>query len=168
MYDLMLTPTGDLAFETSEQLKDSLQINFVTSKSNAIAINFYIDNLIDKDPGNGLMINFRVHKPLNNKTCREAIGQDYYEQCIKIRLDSALGTIKGNENIGSRLDELKHEFVDNPSLEKHLKEYILEAIKDILPNAYISLKRIKTPYLDYTNGLKVLIVDQDRLYEYSM
>ena len=83
MYDLMLTPNGDLAFEVSEQLKDSLQINFVTSKSNALSINFYIDNLIDREINDGLVINFRVHKPLNNKTCREAVGQDFYEQCIK-------------------------------------------------------------------------------------
>lgn len=168
MYDLMLTPNGDLAFETSEQLKDSLQINFVTSKSNALSLNFYIDNLMDQEIKNGLVINFRVHKPLNNKTCRESIGQDYYEQCIKIRLESSIGTIKGNENIGSKLDMLKHTFTDDPSLEKHLKECVQDAIKDILPNAYISIIKDKTPYLDYTNSMRILIVDRDRIYEYSM
>lgn len=168
MYDLMINPNGDLMFETSEQLKDSLQINFVTSKSNAISLNFYIDNLMDKEVGNGLMINFKVHKPLNNKTCREALGQDYYEQCIKIRLESALGTIKGNEDIGSRLDSFKHMFMDDPSLEKKLKGCIYDAIKDILPKAYITIKKNKTPYLDYSTGVTILIIDEDRIYEYSI
>lgn len=168
MYDLMLTPNGDLAFEASEQLKDSLQINFVTSKSNALSIDFYIDNLIDRDPGNGLIIDFRVHKPLNNKTCREAVGQDFYEQCIRLRLESTIGTIKGNEEIGSRLELYKHDYVDSNSIENDVKKCVKEAIEDILSNATISIKKTKTPYLNYTNSFIITIVDQDKYYEYYL
>lgn len=168
MYDLMLTPNGDLAFEVSEQLKDSLQINFVTSKSNALSVNFYIDNLIDREINDGLVINFRVHKPLNNKTCREAVGQDFYEQCIKLRLESTIGTIKGNEDIGSRLELHKHNYVDSTSIESNIKKCVKEAIQDILPNANISIKKTKTAYLDYTNSFIVTIIDQDKYYEYYL
>lgn len=168
MYDLMLTPNGDLAFEVSEQLKDSLQINFVTSKSNALSIDFYIDNLIDRDPGNGLVLNFRVHKPLNNKTCREAIEQDFYEQCIRLRLETTIGTIRGNENIGSRLELYKHDFVDSASIESNIIKCVREAISDVLPNANISIKRTKTPYLNYTDSFIVTIVDKDKYYEYYL
>ncbi|MGL5507548.1 MAG: hypothetical protein ACRDB0_06575 [Paraclostridium sp.] len=168
MYDLMLTPNGDLAFEVSEQLKDSLQINFVTSKTNALTINFHIDNLIDNEIGNGLAINFKVHKPLNNKTCREAIGQDYYEQCIRLRLESTIGTIKGNETIGSKLELYKHNYIDNSSLEYNVKTCVKEAIKDILPNATITIDKIKTQYLDYYNSYVITIIDQDKYYEYYL
>lgn len=168
MYDLMLTPNGDLAFEESEQLKDSLQINFVTSKSKAMTINFFIDNFMDKEQGNGLLVNFRVHKPLNNKTCRDAIGQDFYEQGIRLRLETTIGTIKGNEDIGSKLELYKHDYVDNNYLETNIIKCVKEAITDILPNAEITIQKTKTPYLNYTNSFIVTIVDQDKYYEYYL
>lgn len=168
MYDLMLTNNGDIVFEISEQLKDSLTIDFVISQSNALMIDFFIDNFADNNITSGLEINFNIFKTLNNKSCREVIGQDYYEQAIRIRLDSAIGSIKGNEQIGSKLDLYKHEYIDSASLESNLKRIIKEAIVDILPNASITLSKAKTQYLDYTNSYVVNIIDKDKYIEYHL
>lgn len=168
MYDLMLTDNGDIAFEISEQLKDSLQINFVLSKSNALILDFFIDNFVESYNTDGLQINFNIFKTLNNKSCREVTGQNYYEQAIKIRLNSALGSIKGNEQIGSKLDLYKHEYVDSQYLDSNLKKIIKEAIKDILPNAEITLSKSKTQYLNYSNSYVVNIIDKDKHIEYYL
>jgi phage baseplate assembly protein W len=168
MYDLLLTANGDIAFEVSEQLNDSLQLNFITSKSNALSLNFYIDNFTDRTSSDGLSINFRVYKPNNNKTNMAATDAEFYEQAIRLRLETPLGSINGNRQLGSKIEMLKHEFIDKPGLDKQLKDIIKEAIQDILPNAIITIVKTKTPYMDYSSNLRVLISDKDKQFEYQL
>ena len=113
MKDLFLTPRGDLAIQNISDIKEQLEINFITSKSNALVINFFIEDTFEKErPSNSLLINFTTEKPLNNKEVRVISGNAAIEQAIKIRLLSSLGSIQGNTGIGSKIETVIHNFID--------------------------------------------------------
>ena len=44
MKDLFLTPRGDLSIENIIDSKERLEINFITSKSNALRLNFFVED----------------------------------------------------------------------------------------------------------------------------
>ena len=68
MKDLFLTPRGDLAIEDMSDSRQRLEINFITSKSNALRLNFFIEDTFSKTKSeNSLLLNFKVDVPENNK-----------------------------------------------------------------------------------------------------
>ena len=68
MKDLFLTPRGDLAIEDMSDSRQRLAINFITSKSNALRLNFFIEDTFSKTKSeNSLLLNFKVDVPENNK-----------------------------------------------------------------------------------------------------
>ena len=100
----------------------------------------------------------------NDKEIKLVSGNEAIEQAIKIRLSSALNSIRGNENIGSNLEEYIHELIDNKSLASSLKASIKNAISDIIPNPVIMLEKPKSKYVSYNTSFKVVIIDNDRQY----
>ena len=61
MKDLFLTPRGDLAIRNISNDTKRLEINFITSKSNALRLNFYIEDTFQYKPSaNSLSINFSI------------------------------------------------------------------------------------------------------------
>lgn len=168
MRDLLLTDNGDITFEDVQLYKNSFELNFITSKSNALTLNFHIENLLDNNISDGLTINFGVYIPTNNKTIRIVEDSEYIEQAIKIRLKTPLGTLKNNTLIGSKLDNHKHRYIDDKSLVSDIKSCVKTAIEDILPDAIIEIEKIPTIYLDYNNSLKVVIYDKDKKYNYYL
>ena len=63
MKDLFLTPRGDLSIENIIDSKERLEINFITSKSNALRLNFFVEDTFSKNlPANSLAINFNSNK----------------------------------------------------------------------------------------------------------
>lgn len=162
MKDLFLTPRGDLAIENISDTKDRLELNFITSKSNALIINFFIEDTIEKKrTPNSLLINFATQKPLNNKEIRTISDNMAIEQAIKIRLLSSLGSIEGNTDIGSKLELIIHNYIDKDNTLINLEKFIREAINDIINNPTIKINKINSKYLDYSNSLKVIIIDED-------
>lgn len=162
MKDLFLTPRGDLAIENISDTKNRLELNFITSKSNALIINFFIEDTIEKKrTPNSLLINFATQKPLNNKEIRTISDNMAIEQAIKIRLLSSLGSIEGNTDIGSKLELVIHNYIDKDNTLINLEKFIKEAISDIINNPTIKINKINSKYLDYSNSLKVIIIDKD-------
>lgn len=165
MNDFYLTPRGDLAIENIDTTSNQLKINFVTSESNALCLNFYLDDTyFNKINQNSLSINFSIDVPTYNKAMRVISGDECMQQAIKIRLCSALGSIRGNSDIGSTLELIKHDLLDNPNTVNSLKTVIATAIKDIIPNPTIMISNPQSKYTDYSTGYNVVIIDNDMQY----
>lgn len=169
MKDLFLTPRGDLAIKDINDNHKRLEINFITSKSNALGINFYIEDTSSlKADKNSLSLSFYIDKPLYNKELEMISGDAYMEQAIKIRLLTSLGSLRGNKDIGSKLELIIHEFVDSAKTVASLEKIIKEAIYDLIPNAQIYISKPNSKYLDYSSALKIVIVDKDKKYNISI
>lgn len=166
MKDLFLTPRGDLAIEHIADNKQRLEINFITSKSNALVLNFFIEDTFSKQrSANSLLLNFNVDIPEYNKEFRIVSGDLAMEQAIKIRLLSSLGSIKGNTDIGSKLETVVHNFIDKESTLLNLEKCIKEAISDIISNPIIKIEKLNGRYVDYSNALKITIIDNKNKYD---
>nr|DAO36246.1 MAG TPA: baseplate wedge protein [Ackermannviridae sp.] len=169
MKDLFLTPRGDLAIRNISSDTKRLEINFITSNSNALRLNFYIEDTFQYKPNaNSLSINFSINKPEYNKEIEMISGDAYMEQAIKIRLSTALGSLEGNRDIGSKLELIIHEFIDVQATHTNLEKLIKEAIYDLIPNAQILIQKPKTKYTDYSTNLSVVIVDGDKKYNINI
>lgn len=175
-YDFQLNKNGDILFKQSDRDKTSLQLDFYVAESNGLVFNFYIDSYIDEqeyldnlDPQ--FIFEFYIDTPKNNKEILCINNKkDYLCQQIKIRLNSALGTIKNNENIGSTLDYYRHILL-NPEKQNEYTELIdcvRNAIKDILPNAKIEIYNKPSIYTDFTNSLIISIIQDDINYYYYL
>lgn len=169
MKDLFLTPRGDLVIKSINDSNKRLEVNFITSKSNALRLNFHLEDTFALKPSkSSLSLSFSINKPEYNKELEMVSGDNYIEQAIKIRLATALGTLRGNADIGSKLELVIHEYVDLPATVANLEKVIKEAIYDLIPNATVYISKPKTKYMDYSTTLKVLIVDGDKKYNINI
>lgn len=169
MKDLFLTPRGDLAIEDINDNKQRLEMNFITSKSNALVLNFFVEDTFSKQrPINSLLLNFNIDVPKYNKEFRIISGDLAMEQAIKIRLLSSLGSIKGNTDIGSKIETVIHNFIDKDSTLLELERYIKEAISDIISNPVIKIEKLNSRYTDYSNTLKIIIIDNKNQYNIEL
>ena len=169
MKDLFLTPRGDLAIKNVNDNNKRLEVNFITSKSNALRLNFYIEDTYTLKPSkNSLSLSFSINKPEYNKELEMVSGDAYMEQAVKIRLSTSLGSLRGNSDIGSKIELVIHEYVDAPNTITDLERIIKEAIYDLIPNATVYISKPKTKYIDYSTSLKVLIVDGDKKYNINI
>lgn len=165
MKDFYLTPRGDLAINNITNEYKKLEVNFITSFSNALCLNFFIEDTMQKKPSStSINITFKIDKPEYNKEIKIISGDEAIEQAIKIRLSSALGSIRGNVDIGSSLEAIMHELIDNESVVPSLKASIKNAISDIIPNPIIILEKPKSKYVSYNTSFKVIIIDKDKQY----
>ena len=86
------------------------------------------------------------------------------EQAIKIRLLSSLGSISGNLDIGSQIEKVIHNLIDKDGTITGLKKYIKEAISDIISNPTIIIDKVNSKYADYSDTLRVTIIDNNNKY----
>ena len=169
MKDLFLTPRGDLAIEDMSDSRQRLEINFITSKSNALRLNFFIEDTFSKIKSeNSLLLNFKVDIPENNKELRLISGNLAIEQAIKIRLLSSLGSIQGNKDIGSKIETVIHSFIDKDATLITLEKLIKEAISDIVSNPVIKISKLNSKYTDYSDTLKITIIDNKNNYNIEL
>lgn len=169
MKDFYLTPRGDLSISNITTDYNKLEINFITSFSNALCLNFFIeDTKNNKFSSSSLKINFNIEKPNYDKEVKIISGDECIQQAIKIRLKSALGSIRENLEIGSSLEEIMHELVDNKNVINSLKKSIANAISDIIPNPTIIISQPKSKYINYSTGFNVIIIDNDKQYSINL
>ena len=167
-YDFQLNENGDILFKQSDRSDSFLQFDFFIAKSNGLVFDFYIDTYRQKeylqDLKPGFVFEFCIDNPEENKeiVCIED-KNDYLYQQIKIRLSSALGTIKGNESLGSTLDNYRHILLNSDKKKdyKDIETCVKEAIKDILPDAKITIYNTPSIYTDFTNSIIISIVQED-------
>lgn len=86
------------------------------------------------------------------------------EQAIKIRLLSSLGSIRGNTDIGSKIETVIHNFIDKDATLTTLEKLIKEAISDIITNPVIKISKVNSKYTDYSETLKITIIDNKNNY----
>lgn len=61
MKDFYLTPRGDLSISNITTDYKKLEINFITSFSNALCLNFFVEDTKQKDPkSSSININFKI------------------------------------------------------------------------------------------------------------
>ena len=173
MKDFLLNNNGDLSFSTSNALINSLEFNFFVSQSQALFLNIFIENyngfkyLDNLKPE--FIFNFEINVPdFNKDILLTKTKEDYNEQQIKIRLDSALNSIRENLDIGSDLDLYKHKIMLKNDTFDDIKESVINAINDIIPNPQIEINRISTIYLDYSNSLMIIIKAKEYTYYYYL
>lgn len=177
MYDFMLNKNGDILFKQSDRYKSSLQFDFFVTQTNGLIFDFYVDNpeplsiIKEENVHPGFQFDFYIDEMKEDK---EIVGvtneEDYIYQQIQIRLNSALGTIKNNENIGSKLELHKHTLL-NPKKDydySAVQQCVRDAIKDILPQAEITVSKSSTIYTDYSNSLIVTITYKELNYYYYL
>lgn len=174
-YDFQLNSNGDILFEESTRNDSALQFDFFVAPTNGLMFNFYIDNyeskefLDDLEPQ--LVFDFCIDNPENNKEilCIDN-KDDYIYQQLKIRLSSALGTIRGNEDIGSTLDLHRHKLLNSDKGDDYadLSNCVKNAISDILPHAEVRVMNKPSIYTDFTNSLVVYISQDDINFYYYL
>ena len=166
MKDLYLTPRGDFAIQDVSNEKEQLEISFLTSKSNALVLEFFIeDTFLNENNGNALTLSFYINTPKYDKELKVVSEELAMEQAIKIRLLSSLGSIKGNTDIGSKIETVIHNFIDKDSTFLQLEKIIKESIKDIIEHPIIKIEKSKSKYTDYSDTLKITIIDKDETYD---
>lgn len=174
-YDFQLSENGDILFKQSNRSKEFLQFDFYVAKTNGLVFDFYIDNYETQEYLNDLkpqfVFDFYIDNPDNDKEIVYIDDkEEYLYQQIKIRLSSALGTIRGNENLGSTLDNYRHMLL-NPDKKKEYTDLIIcvrNAINDILPDAQIDIYNTPTIYTDFTNSIVIAITQEDLNFYYYL
>ena len=176
MIDFQLDKNGDLLFEVSQNTSNNFELNFFVAKSSTLIMNFYAENLSsfsyiknnkeDRVLAPGMCMNMHLMKVENDKEIVLSKDEDCIEQQIKIRLQTALGTLTNNEDIGSNLDLYKHNLMSDKDDFSTIKESVKEALYDVLPNAEIDVQKIDTIYLDYSNSIMITIKDDEYNYYY--
>ena len=62
MKDFYLTPRGDLAINNITSDYRKLEVNFITSFSNALCLNFFVEDTKQKNPNStSININFKIN-----------------------------------------------------------------------------------------------------------
>lgn len=174
-FDFKLNKFGDILFKYSSRDYSALQFDFFTSPSNGLIFDFYVDNYISEGYLSDLKplfaFQFYIDTPEYDKEIVPVESEEeYIYQQIKIRLNTALGSIKNNEDIGSELDRYRHTIL-NPNKETEypeIKECVEKAIADILPGATIKVTAKDTIYTDFTNSLIVSISKGEINYYYYL
>lgn len=171
MYDLFLTKSGDLSFLTTNTLakNETFTLNFHIAKSDSLLFNFSVDGNTELRPKpNQLTFNFYLYKPKYDKIARTVTDYNYINQAIKIRLNTELGSIRGNENLGSTVFDLMHSSIPEDRLRNQIREITKKAISDILPNATVDVQLLNTDYLNYHDSIRIVIVNNEELYYYTI
>ena len=151
-YDLFLTNNGDISFYTSDR----------RTTNEIFEYNFHVA------PTNSLLFNFYTYIPKYNKVVRTINEDNYIQQAIKIRLDTELGSIRGYEDMGANLHTILHSNMKNSRLTKNISEMVKAAISDILPNCSVNVSILNTQYLNYHNSIKIVIINNEKTYYYTL
>lgn len=171
MKDFMLSSTGDITFSTAEELSPSFQFDFFVSDNSIMNLNFYVENLKKpkylKGLTPGIVFNFNISKTENDKEIVYNIDEEeYLYQQLKIRISSVLGTILGNEDIGSTIELYKHKNIDDNL--NYILSSVKEAIEDIMPEAILNIRKIGGGYYSYSDSVEITISNKEYKFYYYL
>lgn len=171
MKDFMLSNSGDIMFATSEELAPEFQLDFFISDNSTLFMDFYVENL--KKPKYldgltpGLIYNFNITKIENDKEIVYNLDEEeYLYQQLKIRISSVLGTIYGNEDVGSKIELYKHKNIDDNL--NYILSSVREAITDIMPEAKLNIRKIGGGYYTYSDSVEITISNKEYKFYYYL
>lgn len=91
-------------------------------------------------------------------------GKDYMQQAIKLRLNTEINSIRGNEDMGADLFKFMHSNTQQSKLLNNISNQVKEAISDILPNCTVQAYIINSDYLNYHDSIKIVIINNEEIY----
>lgn len=161
--DFLLTKSGDITFELYEKDNSPLELSFITSKTKTLSISFHVDSDESINLSNSsLQIGFYVDNPSFNKTITMASDKELYEQQINLRLKTVLGDMGSYKTLGSKLEQVKHKFIDTCVMSSDFDEEIKRSLKDIIPNCEVVTILKDDTYYGYNNCIEVYIEDKNK------
>ncbi len=114
----------------------------------------------------GFNYNFYAYTLQNDKINRVVTDKAYIQQAIKIRLNTELNSIRGNEDVGADLYQFLHTNTQASRLLINISDKVKAAIADILPNCTVTAYIINSDYLNYHDSIKIVIVNNEDVYYY--
>lgn len=169
MIDLVLNDNGDIIFEENEGYEESLLLNFIVSNSSSLQLSFYVDNRDEQEyKSNVLQLNILLDIPKYNKEIQTISNEEFYEQAIKLRISTALNSVSGNLDMGSKVESFKHRMITEKKLFEYLEQEIRRCLSDIIPNADIKIEKHKTYYREFYNALKITVINKGKYYYYYL
>ena len=168
--DFFLDSKGDILFETTDkEMQEKFIFNFHYATSDSLLFNFFTEINGTKERGaEMLQFNFNTYTVLNNKKSKMATGDDFIKQAIRLQLETELGTIRENSDIGSMLYKYKHMFMDENEVINQIKTIVEEAIQPIVPNSEVKIYMQKTSYYDFYNAIKIAITFLDKIMWFTL
>ena len=169
-FDLLLTNSGDLSFinSYSKYKEERFQYNFHVAPTNSLLFNFDVLNNNDFKikSGNYFNFNFFTYTPQFDKINRVVKDTEYIQQAIKIRLDTELGTVKGEESLGSTLYAVLHSNLQKSKILSEICKIVKAAISDILYDVEIEAYFVDSDYLNFHDTIKIVITNNEEVYYY--
>lgn len=169
-YDFLLDSRGDISFESSQKEEDErFTFNFHYATSDSLLFNFFTEiNGTKKREPEMLQFNFNTYTILYDKKNKLISGNDFIKQSIKIALETELGTIRENAEIGSNMYKYRHMFMEEDKVIDYIKACAEEAIKDIVPDAEVNVYLRETAYYDFYNAVKISVVFADKIMWFTL
>ena len=171
MLDFMLTDSGDISFVQVENTDTEFQLDFFVSNNSALFLDFrvenykdfeYISNLIP-----GLVFNFTIDKiNYDKEVVYNYDEEDYLYQQLKIRISTTLNTVLGNEDLGCDVEYYRHKSIDDNI--NYILSSIETAVKDIMPNAIVTINKVNSGYYDYTDTLEITVSNKEYNFYYYL
>ena len=168
--DFFLDNQGDILFETTnKEAQEQFVFNFHCATSDSLLFNFFteINGVKERGP-EMLQFNFNTYNVLNNKKSKMATGDDFIRQAIRLQLETELGTIKENGDVGSTLYKYRHMFMDEAEVVNQIKQIVEEAIRPIVPNSEVNIYMQKTEYYDFYNAIKIAVTFLDKIMWFTL
>lgn len=169
-YDFLLNSKGDISFEAMSQDEiEQFVLEFHCATSDSLLFNFFTEiNGEKKREPEMLQFNFSTYEILYDKKNKLVTGDEYIKQAIKIQLETEIGTLRENSDIGSDLYRYRHMLMDKEVVIARIKECVTAAIKDIVPNCEVKVYLLETAYYDFHNAIKISVIFLDKIMWFTL
>lgn len=171
MTDLMLTKTGDLMFVSEVRAQNFVKLSFCISDTNACKLDFFIEDSNPIKPSHSqVKISFELNDKKKTYTSKVVTKKDFSKQACMFRLKTQLGELKARKGIGSKLEQVRHNFLFSDDTKVRVEAIAKEAIKDIYPNATVTAEPIAKHFsTGYKQLMLIKVYDEDIIIlEYEM
>ena len=168
--DFSLDSRGDISFEAASQEElEQFVFNFHYATSDSLLFNFFPEiNGTKERASEMLQFNFNTYSVLYDKKNRLISGDEFIKQAIKLQLETELGTIRGNSDVGSDLYKYKHMFMNEEDVINKITTVATEAVKVIVPNVEVKVYMKKTAYYDFYNAIKIAVIFLDKIMWFTL
>lgn len=170
MFDLALTPKGDIIFTQNKNRTKPLTISFGITKTNLLKLSFEVTDCYPIETSqNGIRISFEIDELKNNKKAMLFYNDDALKQAIKIRLLTAIGELPNRTAIGSKLELVKHKPLHDVETKTLLTDYVKQALVSIIPNVDVRVEPNIDKLNGYSQGMNIYIYNNGFLvFKYNL
>lgn len=163
MKDLMLTKSGDLMLVAEVRKQNMIKLSFCLSHTNACKIDFFIEDVMPLTLSpTQIQLNFEIDDKKKTYTSKVVTKKYFAKQACLIRLKTQLGELKYHKQIGSKMEEVKHQFLFDPSVIMKTELLAKEALKDLYPNVKVTAEPVAKHYQDsYKQIMLLKVYDED-------